>query len=91
MLSGYRYRNRKIKGKKKMTIEELEGAYIELKKMGFSDDDLLRVLYSMYSDEKIDEEDLVGMVGVLGYEVNPDFISMGKDEKKEWIRNYFYN
>lgn len=65
-----------------MTIEEAKEALEELKRSGESDEDILKVLYLMYVDGKMDLSDLRGFTELLGYEFTDEFEAMSDEDKK---------
>lgn len=66
-----------------MTIEEAKEALEELKQEGNSEEDLLKMLYIMYTDGKIRLSDLRTFVGLLGYEFTDEFEAMSEEDKKK--------
>lgn len=79
-----------------MTIEELQVAFEALRAEGYSDDDLLKISYMMYSDGKIDLDTLETFTAILGYEFTDEFINMSEEDKKtkglapteEWLAEH---
>lgn len=65
-----------------MTIEEAKEALEELKRSGESDEDILKVLYLMYVDGKMNLSDLRGFTELLGYEFTDEFEAMSDEDKK---------
>lgn len=66
-----------------MTIEEAKKALEELKQEGNSEEDLLKMLYIIYTDGKIRLSDLRTFVGLLGYEFTDEFEAMSEEDKKK--------
>lgn len=65
-----------------MTIDDAKEALEELKRSGESDEDILKVLYLMYCDGKMDLSDLRTFTELLGYEFTDEFENMSEDDKK---------
>lgn len=65
-----------------MTLEDAKEALEELKRNGQSDEDILKVLYLMYTDGTIRLEDLRTFTALLGYEFTDEFEALSDDDKK---------
>lgn len=65
-----------------MTIEEAKHALEELKRQGNDEETILKVLYLMYADGKMDLNDLRILTGLLGYEFTDEFEAMSEEDKK---------
>ena len=65
-----------------MTKQEAQKAFEELKSQGYSEEDILGVLYLMFTDDKLSLEELGGMVDALGYHLNEDFENMSEEDQK---------
>lgn len=65
-----------------MTEQDVLNAVEELRKNGWSDDDIVKTFYLMYRDEKIDLDELRGLCKVIGYEFTEEFEHMSDQEKK---------
>lgn len=65
-----------------MTIDEAKHALEELKKQGNDEETILKVLYLMYADGKMDLDDLRTLTGLLGYEFTDEFEAMSEEDKK---------
>ncbi len=65
-----------------MTIEEAKHALEELKRQGDDEETILKVLYLMYADGKMDLNDLRILTGLLGYEFTDEFEAMSEEDKK---------
>lgn len=65
-----------------MTVDEAKKAFDELKAQGETDDDILKVLYSMYQDDKFTLDELESFVNILGYEFTDEFKAMSDEDKK---------
>lgn len=65
-----------------MTIEEAKQALEQLKAEGNSEEDILKVLYLMYHDDKIELNDLRIFTELLGWEFTEDFEAMSEEDKK---------
>lgn len=65
-----------------MTIDDAKQALEQLKNAGESEEDILKVLYLMYVDGKMDLSDLRTFTELLGYEFTEDFEKMPDNEKK---------
>jgi hypothetical protein len=72
-----------------MTVDEMKEAIDDLKKSGESEEDILKVLYLMYTKDEFDLETLRALVGLLGYEFTDEFESMSDEDKKTkgWERD----
>lgn len=65
-----------------MTIEEAKRALEQLKAEGNSEEDILKVLYLMYQDGKIELGDLRIFTELLGWEFTEEFEEMSEEDKK---------
>ena len=65
-----------------MTLEEAKAAIEDLKAQGETDDDILKVLYGMFTEDKLSLSDLRTFIGILGYEFTEEFEAMSDDDKK---------
>ena len=65
-----------------MTLEEAKEAIENLKAQGESEDDILKVLYAMYTDDKLSLSDLRMFIGIMGYEFTDEFEAMSEKDKK---------
>lgn len=66
-----------------MTLEEAKGAIEDLRAQGESDDDMLKVFYAMFLDDKLSVSDLRTLAGLVGYEFTEEFEAMSDEEKKQ--------
>lgn len=65
-----------------MTLEEAKAAIEDLKAQGETEDDILKVLYGMFTEDKLSLSDLRTFIGILGYEFTEEFEAMSDDDKK---------
>lgn len=65
-----------------MTLEEAKAAIEDLKAQGETEDDILKVLYLMFTKGEFDAETLRALVGTMGYEFTEEFEAMSDDDKK---------
>ena len=65
-----------------MTIEELKEVFDGLMKEGYTEEEILKIVYIMYADGKIPLEDLRTMTEVLGYEFTEEFENMPEHDKR---------
>lgn len=65
-----------------MTYEEAKEAIEDLKAQGESEDDILKGLYGMYTDDKLSLSDLRTFIGIMGYEFTDEFEAMSEEDKK---------
>lgn len=65
-----------------MTYEEAKEAIEDLKAQCESEDDILKVLYGMYTDDKLSFSDLRTFIGIMGYEFTDEFEAMSEEDKK---------
>lgn len=65
-----------------MTLEEAKAAIEDLKAQGETEDDILKVLYLMFTKGEFDVETLRALVGTMGYEFTEEFEAMSDDDKK---------
>ena len=69
-----------------MTIKEISEVIENLRKEGNSDEDIAASFYMMFSDKKIDLNQFVALLDVLGYELDEEFFySLDGDERKKAI------
>lgn len=65
-----------------MTVEELKEVFEGLKKEGYTEEEILKIVYIMYADGKMPLEDLRTMTEVLGWEFTEEFEAMSEEDKK---------
>lgn len=65
-----------------MTYEEAKAAIEDLKAQGESEDDILKVLYLMFTKGEFDVETLRALIGTMGYEFTEEFEAMSEEDKK---------
>lgn len=65
-----------------MTLEEAKAAIEDLKAQGETEDDILKVLYLMFTKGEFDVETLRALIGTMGYEFTEEFEAMSDDDKK---------
>lgn len=65
-----------------MTIDEAKQALEQLKNADESEEDILKVLYLMYVDGKMDLSDLRTLTELMGYEFTEEFENMSEEDKK---------
>ena len=65
-----------------MTYEEAKAAIEDLKAQGETEDDILKVLYLMFTKGEFDVETLRALVGTMGYEFTEEFEAMSDEDKK---------
>lgn len=72
-----------------MTYEEAKAAIEDLKAQGETEDDILKVLYLMFTKGEFDVETLRALIGTMGYEFTEEFEAMSKEDKKTkgWAQN----
>ena len=77
------FNKEKRKGEKRiMTLEEAKAAIEDLKAQGETEDDILKVLYGMFTEDKLSLSDLRTFIGILGYEFTEEFEAMSDEDKK---------
>ncbi len=65
-----------------MTIEELNEGLEILRKEGYTDEDILKVSYALYQEDKLELSDLRTITESVGYEFTDEFESMSEEDKK---------
>jgi len=65
-----------------MTEQEGQKLIEELKAQGADDESIAGSFYLMFKDGKIDVEQLGELVGLVGFELNEDFLAMDEDGQK---------
>lgn len=66
-----------------MTIEEAKKALEQLKSEGYSEEDIVKTLYLMYANDKMDLDDLRALTELMGYEFTEEFEAMSDEDKKK--------
>ena len=66
-----------------MTVEEARKVIDEMEAQGASKEEIAGAFYLLFRDNKIDSEQLEGLVNLLGYELNEEFKNMPVEEQKE--------
>ena len=67
-----------------MTVKEVKKAIKELKKQGYSEEEILASFYAMFCDDKITAKELEALASVMGYELNDEFKNLTDEEKKRY-------
>lgn len=70
------------KGGFKMTVDEMKQAISQLKADGHNDDEILGAFYKMFQDDKLDLEQLEGVVNLMGYHLKDEFKAMSPEDQK---------
>lgn len=65
-----------------MTVDEGKKAIEQLKAEGHSDDEILGAFYKMFQDDKLNLEQLEGMVNLMGYHLKDEFKAMNPEDQK---------
>lgn len=65
-----------------MTIEEAKKALEQLKSEGYSEEDIMKTIYLMYANDKMDLDDLRALTELMGYEFTDEFMAMSDEDKK---------
>lgn len=65
-----------------MTSEEALKVFDELKSQGYSEEDIVGTCYLMFQNDKLDLEELQNLIGLLGYELSPEFLAMSPEDQK---------
>lgn len=65
-----------------MTVDEGKKAIEQLKAEGHSDDEILGAFYKMFQDDKLNLEQLEGMVNLMGYHLKDEFKAMSPEDQK---------
>lgn len=66
-----------------MTLEEAKEAIEDLRAKGETDEDMLKVFYAMFLDNKLSTDDLRILAGLVGYEFTEEFDSLSDEEKRQ--------
>lgn len=71
-----------------MTLEEAKEAIEDLRAKGETDEDMRKVFYAMFLDNKLSTHDLRILVGLVGYELTEefDFLSDEDKHKRGWAK-----
>ena len=67
-----------------MTVNEAKEAIKELQAQGSSEEDIVASFYLMYSDGKIDVDQLEALCSLLGYTLSDEFRGMSEEEQKTY-------
>lgn len=67
-----------------MTVNEAKEAIRELQAQGSSEEDIVASFYLMYSDGKINVDQLEALCGLLGYTLSDEFRGMSEEEQKTY-------
>lgn len=68
-----------------MTVDDANKAIKQLRDAGYSDDEILYSFSKLYFDNKIDLDGLNGLVNILGYHFDDEFLKMSKEEQYKWF------
>ena len=68
-----------------MTKNEATQFFDGLKRQGYTEDEILAILYRLYQDDKISLDQLEALCAVLGYEFTDEFKNMSTEDKKTLV------
>ena len=66
-----------------MTIVEAKMALERFQSEGYSYEDIVKTLYLMYANDKMDLDDLRALTELMGYEFTEEFEAMSDEDKKK--------
>lgn len=65
-----------------MTVQEAQKVIEELKAQGNSEEEIAGSFYLLFKEDKINVEELEGLVNLLGYHLTEEFKSMDPEQQK---------
>ena len=71
-----------------MTIEEVERVVEQLRKHGYSDEQILYSFTNMYLDDKVNFEQYLALADVLNYTIKQEIIDASESARKIILRNF---
>lgn len=69
-----------------MTLEEAKKAINIMKKQGYTDEQIQYGFFMMYFNGQIDLGALNGLINLLGYHLEDEFLNMTKKEQLKWFK-----
>lgn len=69
-----------------MTVKEAKKVIKELRGKGMSDDQIQYAFSMMYFNNQIDLEAFNGLINLLGYHLDDEFLKMSKAEQYKWFK-----
>lgn len=70
-----------------MTLKDVIDSIEELRKQGNSDEDIAASFYMMFADKKIDINQFIALLEVLGYELSQEFLNLSEEEQRKVFIN----
>ena len=70
-----------------MTLKDVLDSIEELRKQGNSDEDIAASFYMMFADKKIDINQFIALLEVLGYELSQEFLNLSEEEQRKVFLN----
>lgn len=68
-----------------MTVDDANKVIEQLRESGHSDDEILYSFSRLYFENKIDLDGFNGLVNMLGYHLNDEFLKMSKEDQYKWF------
>lgn len=68
-----------------MTVDDANKVIEQLRTAGHSDDEILYSFSRLYFENKIDLDGFNGLVNMLGYHLDDEFLKMSKEEQYKWF------
>lgn len=69
-----------------MTINEANGVIEGLRKEGYSDEQIVYSFSMLFLNKQINAEAYVGLVDLVGYTLNGDFLKMKEKEQIKFVK-----
>lgn len=65
-----------------MTVKEAKKSVNDLKKAGYTEEEICIGMYKMFQDGRIDVDQLGALVELVGYELTDEFLEMSPEDQK---------
>ena len=69
-----------------MTVKEGKQVIEQLKGQGYTDEQIQYAFAMMYFNDQIDLDGFNGLINLLGYHLEDEFLSLSKEEQLKWFK-----
>ena len=69
-----------------MTVKEGQRAIEQLRNQGCTDEQIQYAFAMMYFNNQIDLDGFNGLINLLGYHLEDEFLSLSKEEQLKWFK-----
>ena len=69
-----------------MTVKEGKKVIKQLKDQGYTDEQIQYAFAMMYFNNQIDLDGFNGLINLLGYHLEDEFLNLSKEEQLKWFK-----